>query len=68
MPDPRDRISAVCTEGRHHRCTGWMVIPDESSFGRRNKVDQSVRCECITCRHPPVAKRHHLESQARGVH
>lgn len=59
MP-PRDRadtISAMCWDGKHGRCAGWMVVPNHG-----NKVDGpdiSVRCMCRECNHPPVDPLHH---------
>lgn len=60
--DVENRISAPCWDGRHQRCTGWMVIPDHSDYGRAHSDDVSVRCECSTCDHPAVdPDRHHFE-------
>jgi hypothetical protein len=59
-----------CWHGKHNRCTGWLVVPDESKFGRKYRCDQSISCECFTCLHPPVHRFRHLYEQptraARG--
>lgn len=64
--DRIDLVSAVCWDGNHRRCPGWMVVPDHSRIGLYYHSDQSVRCQCLTCNHPPVAPdRHHQEPAQR---
>lgn len=60
-----------CWNGNHARCTGWMVVPDESKFGRQSHIDQSINCDCPICLHPPVNRFRHMYEQptpaARGA-
>lgn len=57
-----------CWNGKHHRCTGWLVIPDDSDIGRKTQSDQSIRCECPVCPHPPISRLRHVhKATARGA-
>lgn len=56
MPDRADYVSAPCWDGKHERCTGWLLHSDRSS-----------RCTCLMCNHPPVDPDRHLhEPPQRG--
>lgn len=67
----RNAISAPCWDGRHRRCTGWLVVPDEGGAARglpvANRVDRSIRCECETCDHSPVSPDRHLHENPQGL-
>lgn len=63
-----DRISAPCWMGAHHRCSGWMVVPDHSELAHDTRDDKSIRCECETCNHAKVrSDRHHHEKAQRNA-
>jgi hypothetical protein len=54
-----DRISGYCDEGRHHRCTGWMIVTNQNRRGAISE-DASIACGCRVCRHPDVDVNRHL--------
>lgn len=57
-------ISGFCEEGKHGRCSGWMVVP---AYGEgAEHPDISVRCFCLVCRHPRVERDHHITHPPRG--
>lgn len=59
MPPPEDSMSGMCAQGKHGRCTGWMVVPN-MSWTRRYPPDISVKCRCPVCDHPDVHPHRHL--------
>lgn len=58
--DAYDRISGMCWDGKHHRCSGWMVVPSYAHKTHGKEI-LSVRCECETCVHPPVESDRHVK-------
>ena len=56
--DIRDRISCFCWDEKHHRCVGWMVVPDHGQTVLTGE-GKAIRCECPACDHPPVAPDRH---------
>jgi hypothetical protein len=52
-----DVISGMCNEGKHGRCSGWMIVP---SYRKAGPPDISIKCRCSHCDHPEVAHDRHL--------
>jgi hypothetical protein len=53
-----DSISGMCADGKHGRCTGWMVVPHYGDY--HGDPDISIQCTCVACKHPPVDPYRHL--------
>jgi hypothetical protein len=51
-------ISGMCADGKHGRCTGWLVIPNYGDGHGDTEI--SVRCWCAVCEHPDVDPYRHL--------
>lgn len=60
-----DQTSAMCAEGKHGRCSGWIVVPNHGK-DRREMPDISVKCWCGECKHPDVDPRRHLTHPPKG--
>jgi hypothetical protein len=56
--DPADVISGFCTEGKHGKCTGWLVVPSYGDL--HDDPDISTHCRCPVCKHPRVDPKRHL--------
>lgn len=63
--DPADNTSAMCLQGQHGRCGGWLIVPN---FDRRRyaQPDISVKCWCPECKHPEVARDRHVTDPPKG--